>query len=104
MTDHTITLERRLISQELRSLFSRMRAGTFTAADPDRLLELVTVLANGDTAAAEAALQCLISKPNPTLLPLLRLFDQGRVDVVGVRNGQLEFFVTSSEQEAFKNN
>ena len=101
MTDHTITLERRLISQELRSLFSRMRAGTFTAADPDRLLELVTVLANGDTAAAEAALQCLISKPNPTLL---RLFDQGRVDVVGVRNGQLEFFVTSSEQEAFKNN
>ena len=100
MTDHTITLERRLISQELRSLFSRMRAGTSTAADPDRLLELVTVLANGDTAAAEAALQCLISKPNPTLM---RLFDQGRVDVVGVRNGQLEFFATSSEQEAFKN-
>ena len=101
MTDHTITLERRLISQELRSLFSRMRAGTFTAADPDRLLELVTVLANGDTAAAEAALQCLIDKPNPTLM---RLFDQGRVDVVGVRDGQLDFSLTSSEQEAFKNN
>ena len=100
MTEHTITLERRLISQELRSLFSRMTAGTFTAADPDRLLELVTVLANGDTAAAEAALQCLISKPNPTLM---HLFDQGLVDVVGVRDGQLEFFLTSSEQEAFKN-
>lgn len=98
-----MTLERRLISQELRVLFSRMRAGTITEADFERLPELFTALADGDTDAAESALKQLIALLNQGDVlaeSVVRLFGEGRADVTGIRDGQLAWTLTASEAAA----
>jgi hypothetical protein len=103
MTD-PVTLERRLISQELRVLFSRIKDNTFSSADAERLPELLAALANGDVVAAESAFARLVASLNQpdssTMDALLDLFVEGRIDVAGIRDGELAWTLTAAEAAA----
>ena len=100
MTD-PITLERRLVSQGLRDLFTRLKNGTFKPADKERLLALLTALADGDSAAGERAfLRFGNQSPDGIGGSLLSLFLEGRLDVVGIRDDELAWSLTAAEVAA----
>ena len=101
--DRPIPLERRLASAQLRPLLGEYLDQGLDGAELALFDRLLVQLAGGDHFASADALNHLVlglARQNPPQENIVRLYAEGRVDLVGIRNGQFGWTLSVSAQEA----
>jgi hypothetical protein len=98
------TLERRLLSAQLKPLLLCFLFESLEGEDPEAFDALLVQLANGDVWPSGAALNDLVLKveqEEPFQFALLEVYRNGSLDLVAVRNGTLAWFASESLEETF---
>ncbi len=93
------TIERRLLSAQLRPLLLRYLDEGIEGEDLEAFDRLLLQLADGDVWASGAALNHLLlglARQSPPQEIMLQLFADGRVDLVGIKDGQFGWTTSMS--------
>ena len=103
MTESSTTLQAELLSARFRIALKQAVLAK-NPQDPE-VVAVTTELAGGDAELGQAALNHLIGKfgaGERVALAIIRTFFAGRLDVVGIRDGEFVFECTDTGREGLK--